>query len=222
MSSLSEFSEIEEMYLKTMFEMHSENPGAIVKTTKLAEIKGVSAASVTEMIQKLSSRDMVTHIPYRGCRLTPSGFQLAARIKRRESLLEILLTDVIGFQGDVRSVACKMEHAVGTELESALDSLLGYPELSSDGNRIPSVERNIETIGVSTLLPLSKLPLGSSAVVELIISSDIESVTINESGVLIGSVIETTSDSRTCDGQTLSLSESISMRILARITSMGG
>ena len=61
---MSDFSEIEEMYLKTMFEIHSDNPAAIVKTTQLADIKGVSAASVTEMIQRLSNRDMVTHIPY--------------------------------------------------------------------------------------------------------------------------------------------------------------
>ena len=44
---MSDFSEIEEMYLKTMFEIHSDNPAAIVKTTQLADIKGVSAASVT-------------------------------------------------------------------------------------------------------------------------------------------------------------------------------
>ena len=114
---MSGFSEIEEMYLKTMFEIHSENPAAIVKPTQLAEIKGVSAASVTEMIQRLSSRDMVTHIPYRGCRLTPSGFQLAAKIKRREILLEILLTDVIGFDGDVHETACRLEHAFNDDLE---------------------------------------------------------------------------------------------------------
>ena len=42
---MSDFSEIEEMYLKTMFEIHSDNPAAIVKTTQLADIKGVSAAS---------------------------------------------------------------------------------------------------------------------------------------------------------------------------------
>ena len=152
---MSDFSEIEEMYLKTMFEIHSDNPAAIVKTTQLADIKGVSAASVTEMIQRLSNRDMVTHIPYRGCRLTPSGFQLAARIKRREILLEILLSDVIGYDGDVHGVACKMEHAVGADLESTLDSLLGYPEFSNEGKRIPSVERDFETTGISSLLPLS-------------------------------------------------------------------
>ena len=218
---MSDFSEIEEMYLKTMFEIHTDNPAAIVKTTQLAEIKGVSAASVTEMIQRLSSRDMVTHIPYRGCRLTPSGFQLAARIKRREFLLEILLTDIIGFEGDVRGVACKMEHAVGTDLESTLDNLLGYPEFSSEGKKIPSVERHFETTGVSTLLPVCKLPVQSSATVELIISSNTEAVTIRECGIMIGSIIETYDDSRTCDGDNLCISDSLSMRILARINSIG-
>ena len=96
---MSDFSEIEEMYLKRIFEVHSDTPEAIVKTTQLAEILEVSPASVTEMIQRLSERNMVTHIPYRGCRLTPEGFQLAARVKRRELLLEILLTDVIGYTG---------------------------------------------------------------------------------------------------------------------------
>ena len=66
---------------------------------------------MTEMIQRLSSRDMVTHIPYRGFRLTPSGFQLRCKDKEEEILLEILLRDVIGFEGDVHEVACKMEHA---------------------------------------------------------------------------------------------------------------
>ncbi len=37
MSSLSEF---EEMYLKRIFEAHSDNPGEIVRTTKLADSNG--------------------------------------------------------------------------------------------------------------------------------------------------------------------------------------
>tara|TARA_B100000965_G_scaffold184560_1_gene154104 strand:+ start:1261 stop:1920 length:660 start_codon:yes stop_codon:yes gene_type:complete len=218
---MSDFSEVEEMYLKTIFEMHSDNPAAIVKTTQLADIKGVSAASVTEMIQRLSSREMVTHIPYRGCRLTPSGFQFAAKIKRREILLEILLTDVIGFEGDAQEVACKMEHSVGPDLESTLDRLLGYPEFSINGTKVPSVMRDFEPIGISTLLPLSKLPANSSATVEIIISSATEAVTIAESGLMIGSLIETSADVITCDGDTLSISDSLSMRILARVNSIG-
>ena len=83
---MSELSEFEEMYLKRIFEAHSEDPGQIVRTTKLAELMNVSPASTTEMIQRLAGNDYVTYIPYKGCRLTSEGFTHASRIKRREEL----------------------------------------------------------------------------------------------------------------------------------------
>jgi len=218
---MSEFSEVEEMYLKTIFEIHSDSPGEIVKTTKLAENMGVSAASVTEMIQRLSQREMITHIPYRGCRLTTEGFQLAARIKRRQGLLEILLRDVIGFNGDVAGIACKMEHSVGIELEETLDRLLGYPENNITGEKIPSIERDFETLGIGTLLPIGKLPEGSSAIVELMVTNDVESITINDSGLRSGTKVSVSEGSLTSGDKLIELSDSLSMRILARITSMG-
>lgn len=218
---MSEFSEIEEMYLKTIFEVHSEMPGEIVKTTQIADLMGVSAASVTEMVQRLTQRGMITHIPYRGCRLTTEGFQLAARVKRREGLLEVLLKDVIGFKGDVKAVACKMEHAVGIDLEETLDRLLGYPETTVGGGKIPSIERDFETLGVGTLLPLGRLPEGSSAEVEMIVANDVETITINDCGISIGAPISVSEGKITTGGIEIGLSDGISMKILARITSMG-
>ena len=218
---MSEISEIEEMYLKTIFEVHSEMPGEIVKTTQIADLMGVSAASVTEMVQRLTQRGMITHIPYRGCRLTTEGFQLAARVKRREGLLEVLLKDVIGFKGDVKAVACKMEHAVGIDLEETLDRLLGYPETTVGGGKIPSIERDFETLGVGTLLPLGRLPDGSSAEVEMIVANDVETITINDYGISIGAPISVSEGKITTGGIEIGLSDGISMKILARITSMG-
>ena len=218
---MSEFSEIEEMYLKTIFEVHSEMPGEIVKTTQIADLMGVSAASVTEMVQRLTQRGMITHIPYRGCRLTTEGFQLAARVKRREGLLEVLLKDVIGFKGDVKAVACKMEHAVGIDLEETLDRLLGYPETTVGGGKIPSIERDFETLGIGTLLPLGRLPEGSSAEVEMIVANDVETITINDCGISIGAPISVSEGKITTGGIEIGLSDGISMKILARITSMG-
>ena len=218
---MSEFSEIEEMYLKTIFEVHSEMPGEIVKTTQIADLMGVSAASVTEMVQRLTQRGMITHIPYRGCRLTTEGFQLAARVKRREGLLEVLLKDVIGFKGDVKAVACKMEHAVGIDLEETLDRLLGYPETTVGGGKIPSIERDFETLGIGTLLPLGRLPEGSSAEVEMIVANDVETITINDCGISIGAPISVSEGKITTGGMEIGLSDGISMKILARITSTG-
>ena len=218
---MSEFSDVEEMYLKTIFEVHSDSPSSIVKTTQLADLMGLSAASVTEMIQRLSNRGMITHIPYRGCRLTTEGFQLAAKIKRREGLIEILLSDVIGFKGDVKSVACQMEHSIDAELEATIDRFLGYPEMTSTGSRIPSIERDFEASGVGTLLPISGIPEGSSSTIEVISANALESITIEGSGLGIGSTVKREKGKMLCNGEELILSDSISMKILVRIVSTG-
>ena len=220
---MPEFSEIEEMYIKRIFEVHVDTPDAIVRTTQLANLMDVSPASATEMIHRLSNRDLVTHIPYKGCRLTPTGFQFAARIKRREGLLQIFLSEVLGFSGDIPAAACRLEHAIGDDLEAALERLLGYPKNALDGSRIPTVERTVGITGKGTLLPLGALPEGSTAIVELILVGDVEAVTIGDSGLVIGSTITNSGGVLTCDGSVLDLSRQMSMRILARINgNVGG
>ena len=213
---MTELSEFEEMYLKRLFEAHVDNPSAIVKTTQLAEMMDVSPASTTEMIQRLAGRNLVTHIPYKGCRLTPDGFQQAAMIKRREGLLEILLTEVIGFEGDVLEAACKIEHAIDEELEMALDKMLGYPEKTPSGERIPIIERQLEPMRSGLLLPLSALPMGSTATIEMMVMRPTDVRTLEVTGIEIGAKVSSTEDGITCNGTIVKMTKAISLRILAR------
>jgi DtxR family Mn-dependent transcriptional regulator len=213
-----QLSEFEEMYLKRIFELHSDKPDQIVKTSQLAELMHVSPPSTTEMLIRLSKRDLLTYLPYRGCRLTPLGFINAARIKRRESLIEILLTDVIGFTGDIEAAACKIEHAIDADLELALDNMLGYPERSPSGNKIPTIERKMEPI-LNNLLPLNCLPSNSIANIELIVMNDSEKKTIEGIGIKQGSIIHNNGEHLICDNNMLKISNSLSHKILVRVTS---
>ena len=213
---MTELSEFEEMYLKRLFEALVDNPSDIVKTTQLAEMMDVSPASTTEMIQRLASRNLVTHIPYKGCRLTPDGFQQAAMIKRREGLLEILLTEVIGFEGDVNEAACKIENAIDEELEMALDKMLGYPEKTPSGERIPIIERQLEPMRSGLLLPLSALPMGSTATIEMMVMRPTDVRTLEVTGIEIGAKVSSTEDGITCNGNIVKMTKAISLRILAR------
>jgi len=212
-----ELSEFEEMYLKRIFELHSDKPDQIVKTTQLAESMDVSAASTTQMLSRLSKKDLLTYLPYRGCRLTPIGFVSAARIKRREALVEILLVDIIGFKGDINAVACKIEHAIDEELELTLDNMLGYPETSLSGVRIPLVERKMESIQ-DNLLPLNCLPDKTEAIVELIAMNDSERKTLEVFGIKLGSKINKTNHQFKVDGKNIDISNSLSHKILARVS----
>ena len=214
---MPELSEFEEMYLKRMFEMHSDQPDAIVKTSMLAELMGVSAASTTEMIQRLSGRERVTYIPYKGSRLTPDGFARAAQIKRRQLLLELLLADVIGFDGDVHSAACEMEHAIDSELEEAIDRLLGYPERTPSGERIPLVSRRVEPAVNAPLLPIANMPEGSSGTIEFIALEGQDTRTLQTLGLIVGQSIKRSSDLLIIDGAPVSFSDSLATRILVRV-----
>ena len=215
--SLIDLSDFEEMYLKTMFEIHSENPAAIVKTSMLAESRGVSAASTTEMIQRLSGRDLVTYIPYKGSRLTSEGFAIAGKIKRRQLLIELLLTDIIGFEGDVSSVACEMEHAVNDDLEASIDRLLGYPEHSHLGERVPQISRQFNPDVKSPLLPISNMPEGSSGIVEFIALPGQDIKTLDNQQISIGANISKDKNSVNVSGTPVLLSESLAKRILVRL-----
>ncbi len=214
---MNELSEFEEMYLKKMFEIHSEQPAAIVKTSMPADLMGVSAASTTEMIQRLSGRDLVTYIPYKGSRLTSEGFAVAGKIKRRQLLIELLLTDIIGFDGDVRSVACEMEHAVNDELEESIDRLLGYPEYTHLGERVPQIERQFEPDVKSPFLPISNMPECSNGIIEFIALPGQDAKTLESQQICIGATVTKTQNSINISGNPVLLSESLATRILVRL-----
>ncbi len=214
---MNELSDFEEMYLKRMFEIHSEQPSAIVKTSMLADSMGVSAASTTEMIQRLAGRDLVTYIPYKGSRLTAEGFTIAGKIKRRQLLIELLLTDIIGYEGDVSSIACEMEHAVNDDLESSLDKLLGYPEYNHLGEKVPQISRQFEPDIISPLLPISNMPEGSSGVVELIALTGQDIKTLENQNISIGVNISKTHSSTNVAGTPYLFSEDLAKRILVRL-----
>ena len=214
---MSDLSEFEEMYLKRIFEAHSEEPGEIVRTTELAVLMEVSPASTTEMIQRLAVRDYVTYIPYKGCRLTSVGFKHASRIKRREELLKILLADIIRFEGDIDTVACKIEHSIDEKLEASIDRMLGYPERNKDGIMIPTVDRKMIISTTNTLLPLSALPEETPSIIELIYSSSVAIKTLENAGVKIGNSIVKKSNKFFCEGSEITFSRELSFKIIVRV-----
>jgi DtxR family Mn-dependent transcriptional regulator len=129
--------EFEEMYLKTLYEFYVEDPQTPIRNSQIAEAMGVSQAASSEMVQRLASKGILYHIPYRGATLTEDGLAAAARIKRREGLMEVLLVQMVEFKGDVKAAACRLEHALTDDLEEAFDRMLGYPECTPDGETIP-------------------------------------------------------------------------------------
>lgn len=182
--------EFEEMYLKTLYEFYAEDPHKPIRNSRIAKEMGVSQASSSEMIQRLASKGILYHIPYRGATLTEEGLAAAARIKRRECLMEVFLVKMIDYQGDIESAACRLEHALTDDLEAAIDRLLGYPQKTPSGELIPSISRTIEPTAASMLLPLHVLVPGSSGCIEMLVIEGAEIRTLQDFGLEVGANIE--------------------------------
>ena len=208
--------EFEEMYLKTLYEFYVEDPQQPIRNSRIAEALGVSQAASSEMVQRLAGKGIIYHIPYRGSTLTEAGVEAAARIKRRECLMEVFLIRMIDYKGDVKAAACRLEHALTDDLESAIDRLLGYPESTPDGEIIPTVSRHIEPITNSMLLPLHALPIGMSGEIELLILEGADTRTLEDLGIVVGSTIHSTDDGFSLNGQRIEITPALSSRILVR------
>lgn len=142
----------EQNYLKGIF--HLENGRSLkVNTNDLAKHLDVSAASVTEMIKRLSSKTLINHEKYKGVGLTEEGRDIALQVIRRHRLWEFFLVEKLRFSWDqVHEIAEELEHINSNELVDRLDEFLGFPEFDPHGDPIPNKEGrfpNFEPINIS-------------------------------------------------------------------------
>ena len=125
-----------EDYLKAIYLLGQDNKK--VSTSRLAENLECSAASVTNMLQKLASLKLVQYRPYQGVDLTEAGAGVALEIIRHHRLIELYLKEVLGYSWDkVHAEAEELEHVMSEELEERIDKALGYPTRDPHGHPIP-------------------------------------------------------------------------------------
>jgi DtxR family Mn-dependent transcriptional regulator len=134
----TEISPAAEDYLKALM-LEGEPAGSdLVGTTALAGRLGVSAASATNMLKRLSGLGLVVHVPYRGAELTEAGRRVALEVIRHHRLLETYLAEAMGVPWDeVHAEAEVLEHVLSERLEERIASLLGNPRFDPHGHPIP-------------------------------------------------------------------------------------
>ncbi len=124
-------------YVKAIYRLQSH--GRPVSTSSLADSLGVTPASVSGMLRKLSRAKMVSHHRYKGVHLTRRGRRAALDVLRRHRLMELFLVEILGFSWDhVHQEAERLEHAVSDEVLARIDELLGFPRFDPHGSPIPS------------------------------------------------------------------------------------
>src|SRR5579875_4121572 len=97
------------------------------------------------MVKRLGELGLVSHVPYRGVRLTEAGRRLALEVIRHHRLLELYLVESLGVPWDqVHKEAEVLEHVLSEDLEELIAAKLGDPTHDPHGDPIPTRELTIE------------------------------------------------------------------------------
>jgi DtxR family transcriptional regulator, Mn-dependent transcriptional regulator len=143
----------EENYLKAIYRL-SEGGAKSVLTNAIAESMNTKAASVTDMVKKLSGKNLISYEKYYGVKITRLGKTAALMVVRKHRLWETFLVEKLNFTWDeVHDVAEQLEHIQSPLLIEKLDSFLGNPTVDPHGHPIPDKNGKIHEI---KCIPLSE------------------------------------------------------------------
>jgi len=152
----------EENYLKAIFKLTEEADEASATTNAIATEMSIAAASVTDMLRRLSEKDLIHHEKYKGAHLKDTGRKTATLLVRKHRLWEYFLVEKLKFEWDeVHEIAEELEHVRSEELVNRLDDYLGQPRFDPHGDPIPRADGTIPT---RQLTPLSTLKVGQHGV----------------------------------------------------------
>jgi len=150
------YSFTEENYLKAIFKLQ-EKSGEAIHTNAIAKMLETKAASVTDMVKKLSDKKLLKYKKYHGVELTPTGKRIALETVRKHRLWETFLHDKLNFSWDeVHHIAEQLEHIQADKLTDRLDEFLGFPEYDPHGDPIPNKHGEMITGRLHLLLTLKE------------------------------------------------------------------
>ena len=148
----------EENYLKAIYKLAERGTEPAVSTNAIAEVLHTRAASVSDMLRRLSEKGTVHYEKYRGVRLTEAGRRIAVQTIRKHRLWEVFLVEKLNFSWDeVHEVAEELEHLHSPVLFERLDAFLGHPAFDPHGDPIPTASGHIQP-RAADLCRLADLP----------------------------------------------------------------
>ncbi len=136
-------TQTEENYLKAIYRLGQENTQKVTPKG-ISDALGNSAASVVDMLRKLTEKQLIDYDKGKGVRLTAQGEKNAVLIIRRHRLWEVFLLQKLGYEWDqIHVIAEELEHIKDDSLPDRLDKFLGFPEYDPHGDPIPKANGKV-------------------------------------------------------------------------------
>lgn len=146
----------EENYLKVIFLLEQEKTERI-NMRAIAEKIDIKPSSVTDMIKRLSDKELISYERYKGVNLTDKGRSLAVMVIRKYRLWEVFLVEKLQFKWyEVQDMAEQLKHISSDEMILRLDDFLKNPDFDPHGDPIPDANGKIKTFSKKLLSELKK------------------------------------------------------------------
>ena len=167
---MDNLSTTEENYIKAIY--HLQQADSTVSTNDVAAKLNTKAASVTDMLKRLNTKQVLNYEKYRGFSLSDEGERVALGIVRKHRLWEFFLVEKLQFGWDeVHAIAEELEHITSKVLIERLDNFLGNPKFDPHGDPIPDSNGKIQTLPQINLVDM---PIGETAKVSAVGSQSTE------------------------------------------------
>ena len=113
-----------EDYLEVIF--HVANDKGAARARDIGARLRVAPPSVTAALKLLADKDLINYVPYDVITLTAQGHRVVSDVIHRHEALRDFLTNVLDVSADqAEPAACKMEHAVPTDIIERLINFTG-------------------------------------------------------------------------------------------------
>lgn len=213
----------EENYLKTIYALQYREDKGEVSVNEIAERMQTRPATVTDMMRKLSEKELIEYQKYKKLKLSGTGLKVALEIVRKHRLWETFLHDKLHFSWDeVHEVAEQLEHIQSQQLIDKLDEFLGHPKFDPHGDPIPDAKGEMPA---ASTLSLADAKLNKSYMIVAVKDTSVPFLhQLEKMNLAIGSTLsvvermpfDNSNLIKTSKDHQLMLSEKIAMNILVK------
>ena len=125
-NTISDIPESYQRYLDELYIISRKKRGGWVTNKEIADSLNVKPASVSGMLEKLSSKGLIVWRPRKTIRLTEKGKQIAMQLSEIHSLLRVFFENVLKIDDDevVENLSCDIEHHISKDVKDSLKKFL--------------------------------------------------------------------------------------------------
>jgi DtxR family transcriptional regulator, iron-dependent repressor len=146
-----------ENYLSLMYVLERDKEPVV--GVRLAQLLSVTPPTVTNTFKRMVRDGLIT-MDKNGTRLTKAGKQSARTVVRRHMLTEWMMARILPWS-KLHQEAHNLEHAISSEVETALFEEVGHPQTCPHGNPLPGCEE-----AVAAWIPLTETSPGDLAIIK--------------------------------------------------------